>query len=709
MSKVSGPRRQVLTRRRKASATSVPEGQGNGLLKPLSLSPPRLPLSLKAKPVHTSARPRQAPAPVSTGQATAPNVQIHTSSTPALVEDQPYTINVKQDIQYTDVNGKTQEADQSNLSFTKKFVSLGSKSVLDSSLIHSVYPPTSHSDYWNILPHVLFHNPETPWLFKTPWMDGDPWFALFVFTHDELLVSDDNLDAIASPIKTHNPTIKLTQGSTLSIAMRNADFQSLAPGGASALGSGTAWGTAQTQAIFIQTDLFQSIMPRDKTKSPWLMSHVRSVDVTGMTDMDATDSGTFAVTVSQRMGVVNPTASTAVYAHLVVIPGRDGSGTAPTNVGLTGLCSLYSWSYTCLPFAGLSVQQRFQDLGDSIQPLKMPAQILADAAPNLEPWILDRLNAGYSLARYRTLTGEVTMAIMRGLLIPGNPYDGDSASLTLSSSDFGGDLAIIDKTSGLMDLTYHMAWTLGRSLAMSDRSFSAALMRIRGAIHNVNLKATKKNMDKNSVAPVHKPIADAMKALPDSRTSLISSSKATKTSNFQSRWSKSTLRPSSRDIYSFAHLEVKEEYKKGLPISAYNVATAASSDPRNPNSVAYDETTPPASTDWATVFAWIMDKWYLGGIPILHLIPDPSFVPKESIRTFYIDPVWLRSLFDGALSIAEHYTEEDDARDAIKAAFEIYLVSNQAGTDRMRPAQLPRFGKFVFISKEPPSHVTVLN
>ena len=259
------------------------------------------PLFLKVKPVHTSARPLQDPAPVSASAPPSPNSQIHASSTPAFVENQPFTINVTQNIRYTDINGKSQGADQFNLTLTKKF-----------ELWVSVYPPPGHSDYWNILPHVLFNDPETPWLFETPWLDGDPWLALFVFTHDELLVSDDSLDNIAFPIKTVNPNVKFAQNTNMSIPMTNVDFKSLAPSSAKARGTGNAWGSAQTQAIFIPTDLFRAIMPRDKIKSPWLMNHVRSVEVTGMTDMDAADSGTSAVTVSQRTGPLNPTTPTII-------------------------------------------------------------------------------------------------------------------------------------------------------------------------------------------------------------------------------------------------------------------------------------------------------------------------------------------------------------------------------------------------------------
>ena len=68
------------------------------------------------------------------------------------------------------------------------------------------------------------------------------------------------------------------------------------------------------------------------------------------------------------------------------------------------------------------------------------------------------------------------------------------------------------------------------------------------------------------------------------------------------------------------------------------------------------------SSDYAKILAWCMDAWFLNGIPLHYLIPDPLFAPKESIRTFYIDQNWFKVFFDGALSITEHFTESDEVR-----------------------------------------------
>ena len=693
MAKKTGARRQVLAKLEKdaAAKTSATSGlQQQPHLQQQLEAPASHKLSLNLKPVHTSAPPLAAPAPVSTATPAAANLHIHSSSEPVLSENETYTIKVTQEISYSDVKGVSQTANSSNsnLALSKQFRVQGSKSTLDSSLIHSVYPPPGHAAYWNVLPHVLFNDPETPWLFRDDAHPHEPWLALFVFNRDELLLSPDDLGNIQTALGPNGS--RLAQGTKLSVQMTNTEFQSLAANGSSPMGTGKAWGDGQMDAIFINSDLYKGLFK--STDRRWDLSHVRTVDTSGMADSDGTDVGTFAATVSQRTGPLNPDQRVSVYAHLVVIPGADGSGAAVKTNSLTGLCSLYSWSYSCMPLTEFSLRTMFQNLGLSIQPLRLPNKELSDASQsgNLPDWTMARLKAGYSIARYRPLTGEVSICMFRGLLIPDDPYSVGDKDSRFSSSDFGADLSIVDSISGILDTTYSMAWTLGRSMAMSDRSFSAALMRLRGAIHNTSLTLAKKVLDKSSDAPVHKPISDAVGALSDTSASLETFGNSRSSTNMKARWQKPSTRPSSRNVYSFVYDNTKNQYKKCLDGSAVDLGAAASPDPLKPSNNKYDETSPPASTDWATVLAWILDKWFLGGIPNLHLITDPSFVPKESIRSFFIDPHWIRSLVDGALSVAEHHTDDDDVRVSIKNVLEVYLSSFLSGKDHT--PQVPRYG-----------------
>lgn len=52
---------------------------------------------------------------------------------------------------------------------------------------------------------------------------------------------------------------------------------------------------------------------------------------------------------------------------------------------------------------------------------------------------------------------------------------------------------------------------------------------------------------------------------------------------------------------------------------------------------------------------WLAKLKLLYGIPFQYLVPNNDFLPAESIRFFYVDPDWVSSLLDGALSIGRHY------------------------------------------------------
>jgi hypothetical protein len=101
----------------------------------------------------------------------------------------------------------------------------------------------------------------------------------------------------------------------------------------------------------------------------------------------------------------------------------------------------------------------------------------------------------------------------------------------------------------------------------------------------------------------------------------------------------------------------------------------------------YNEFNAPVHTDWATVFKWVLDHMFLAGIPAHYLVGDPSYLPPESLRFFHIDANWIDALLDGALSVANQLSYDDDyIRQAIKANINAYLMQHAA------MAQIPVFG-----------------
>ena len=58
---------------------------------------------------------------------------------------------------------------------------------------------------------------------------------------------------------------------------------------------------------------------------------------------------------------------------------------------------------------------------------------------------------------------------------------------------------------------------------------------------------------------------------------------------------------------------------------------------------------------------WLSEISLLKGIPFNYLVPDERMLPIESIRFFYLDPSWIDSLIDGALSIGRVNKGHDTA------------------------------------------------
>jgi len=97
------------------------------------------------------------------------------------------------------------------------------------------------------------------------------------------------------------------------------------------------------------------------------------------------------------------------------------------------------------------------------------------------------------------------------------------------------------------------------------------------------------------------------------------------------------------------------------------------------------------NTDWATILKWITDRLYLSDIPAHVLFPDPTFIPEESIRFFYIDDAWMDCLIDGALSVGNHVEMDDDmVKSSIKQLYNVYLSTTVPKTN-IKP-QIPCYG-----------------
>jgi hypothetical protein len=339
-----------------------------------------------------------------------------------------------------------------------------------------VYPPQGHADNVEILPHVVLNDPHLPWervASKTPEEDKDrnrvPWLAVLVFTQEELRVTDQTIfekTGLPKPVQ---------QSTTLAVNMSLSDL--------AATKCTTPVLTSDrkprdrddpnTKAdfIFVPNSLFNHLVasyekPQGQhcflSRYKWL-AHMRDINTTGMANSGIDDEvGSFSIVISHRTGPISITQPTQVAAHLVSIENVDQLQ-FPVTDGLVGMCSLDSWSYTCLPPNSLNVPDAFRHLGQTLSVLR-PDDTLINEIPSEGQRLADRLKDGYTITQYRTQTGEISAALLRGPFAP---------TLVKHAwrpmSNFGTDLQVMDKEIGIMDLTYSVAWQLGKTLALADQ------------------------------------------------------------------------------------------------------------------------------------------------------------------------------------------------------------------------------------------------
>ncbi|KAI1624656.1 hypothetical protein EDD37DRAFT_664816 [Exophiala viscosa] len=610
---------------------------------------------------------------------------------------------------------------------------------LDPAIINSYYPPDGHQDEGRILPHIVLNDPHYPWevaagntgdnmrepvdLQHIPKQDGTaerryrglvPWVALLVFDPAELRLTADEGKPLLKPtgltpdFNKQDPKgvfrmkvsdyFNIDQSSRINFEAGIDNFS----------GIRTTEGNVDvifpTKAQFLQ--IFQNAADTDTNKlgveAFKYMSHVRHILTDGIPDAGVEEHGLFSIVISPRTGAYNITTPTTQICHLVSIENVDSTLstswlTKDPVVDRIGMISLFSWIYTALPPNPVNFVDTVRNLTENQQMLTVDQNVLQDlskqALATSPAWnaTISRLDSGYTLARWRTQTGECTVAFNRGPLVPQPvPWPGTATTAigtasrladTIDSSNTSQDYQILDQQTGIMDVSYASAWQVGKLLAISDTVFSAALMRFRSLVHNATTQKTL--MEVNNVLPIH----------------MILASTSQRVADVKSRSIKSAVDPQRVKPVAKNSPTVDLHSPSNLPKFAKNVHDVVGTHAGSGEDPIYNDFNEAGAnnSDWAIIHTWLCDKLHLGGIPNHYLFPEPAFLPSESLRFFYIDNFWLDCLIDGALSVANHLDVDDDIiRRTIKQWFNLYLRTPVP--DANYAPQIPCYG-FVIRSK----------
>ncbi|KAL1615422.1 hypothetical protein SLS56_011825 [Neofusicoccum ribis] len=584
---------------------------------------------------------------------------------------------------------------------SQKFEVVAPRFSLPDGAIHSSFPPQGHGALAKTLPHVVLADPHLPWARSASHKPDEsspdwhrnrvPWLALLVFTADELALSADQLDGPGSLFSQTTLKRPVSQTQTQAVTMKAVDLPNLAstisPVGATLSGVSD---DEMTDVIFVPSKLFTELvtsytddgtLPHEEQRGPDIsrykyMAHVRDINTTGMAEAGVEDNGIFGVVVAHRTGPLANTQPQPVVAHLVSLEGVESESMDKNwanPLPYVAMSSLHSWNFVTLPEGSFDMKNTLQDLGLGVNVLRAPDSVI-NAQP-MDDRLRRRLQDGFTLAKHRTATGEITAAMS----------DARNGSAMAWLSDSGTDLQVMDPEVGLMDITYSTAWQLGRTLAMADEVFTAALGRLRTAIHHGAMEGARAEVLRDRRA--YRTREETVRSLLDTIPRLNDLHKHGRGlhapgGSMADRWQQQPPEP--LDLSYHGPL-VQSLFEKHAASTCNRLMGSADGG----DAQRYDEHNTPASTDWMVVLKWVLDRMFLYGIPAHYLIIDPSHLGPETLRFFHVDRNWTDALVDGALSLGKLLSGVDKVRRSIHGMIHSHL---DATPPRELPVHIPTYG-----------------
>lgn len=361
-----------------------------------------------------------------------------------------------------------------------RFAVKGRRFGLDPADLHSIFPADNVTgEYASVLPHVVLTRTSLPWERsplagalppKSDGADTPAWLAL-------LLVDEDDLAAYPS----FDPRLK------------NAKAKDLFPPAVcpdSTLGGNLSYfaGVAKTSdgldlwespdddcsVVDLPLSLFRAIAP--SVEDLQMLAHVRDVSLEnqerGPEQDGADDAGAgFSVLIANRL----PAPGRRSWVYLVSLENLDahlpgGERCAePDRGAFIRLIALKAWSFTALDQSkpGTDFVKVLRSVSVDVLQRRAPG---AAAKKDADATVTQALSLGYVPMGHDLRGGGRTVSWYRGPLLPCARARG--LVLPIGSADAA---TRYDPDSGMLDVSYAVAWQLGRLLALQDKAYSSAL------------------------------------------------------------------------------------------------------------------------------------------------------------------------------------------------------------------------------------------
>ncbi|MCC3772548.1 hypothetical protein, partial [Streptomyces sp. UNOC14_S4] len=331
-------------------------------------------------------------------------------------------------------------------------------------------------------------------------------------------------------------------------------------------------------------------------------------------DGEPLEAGDYAVVVANRF----PRTAGRYAAHLVSLEGfADHLDGNPPDESVVRMVSLWAWSFEARPDPQAHFDALIRHMAEDPAGLGLrlrPQAAGAPAGPATE-----RLDLGYVPVDHALPSGEHTFAWYRG---PFTPVVAQDLPVPESGQFEHTDEALIYLTgTGVFDVSYAAAFTLGRALALSDASLAAAVSGFRARSRRVVHRALTRGRTGPHPARdrFHELIENGLGTRLHTAATTVT---GTRTPPAPRRAAGGV--PQAPDLTG-----LRGRLRSG---ATRDLLLTALAEPLAPLTRALDQVT------------------LLAAVPFGHLVPDARMLPPESLRFFHVDAQWCAALRDGVLS-----------------------------------------------------------
>ncbi|PJZ25686.1 hypothetical protein CH352_02455 [Leptospira hartskeerlii] len=388
------------------------------------------------------------------------------------IEAGEYTLTVKQFIANSDqpvLSEITQTEDPAREKLIDQFETIRSFAVrgerfkLSPEEIQSVFPPENTTgEYFNVLPHIVLSQPTLPWQ-RSALHDNfnvkhpetiTGWLALMVF--DQFDPVPNIVQGVISDL--YSKTAVASDGNLPAGIASYSFLPDLDYGEKS---------TDQIQYIDVPLDLFYEICPTIQDIR-WL-THVRKVNTSSKSQSQqqksVNDETDLATIVANRLPVMGRSST----VHLIslekmenYLPNQKGIPNTPLPSGTTHvrLVSLKKWSFQCMKESkNFSTYLKELDAG----PFQLPDAKSGEA-------IKGPIKMGYTAVDHLMREGGKTVSWYRSPLVPFRKATKDFNTYESADAAYR-----YNPESGMFDVSYAVAWQLGKMESLSNPDISGAI------------------------------------------------------------------------------------------------------------------------------------------------------------------------------------------------------------------------------------------